>query len=132
DVRWSDALKIGIAQCFALIPGTSRSGSTIICGLIFGFSRRAATEFSFFLAIPTVIGASVYSLYKARDQIVAADLPLFAAGFVAPFVAAWFAVRGLLASISGHGCRAFAWYRIAFGVVVLATWGFGVVDWNHG
>lgn len=130
DIRWADALKIGCAQCFALIPGTSRSGATIIGGLVFGFSRRAATEFSFFLAMPTVIGASVYTLYKARDQLVAADLPLFAAGFVAAFVAAWVAVRGLLAYISGHDFRAFAWYRIAFGGVILLTWWFGLVEWN--
>jgi undecaprenyl-diphosphatase len=129
DIGWADALKIGCAQCLALIPGTSRSGATIIGGLVFGFSRRAATEFSFFLAIPTVIGASVYSLYKARDQLVTSDLPLFAAGFVAAFVAAWIAVRGLLAYISGHDFRAFAWYRIAFGGVILATFWFGWVDW---
>jgi undecaprenyl-diphosphatase len=125
-----DALKIGCAQCFALVPGTSRSGATIIGGLIFGLSRPAATQFSFFLAIPTVIGASVYSLYKARDQLHAADLPLFGIGSVAAFAAALVCVRWLLRYVAHHDFRLFAWYRIAFGGVILLTAYAGWVDWS--
>lgn len=130
DITPLDALKIGCAQCFSLIPGTSRSGATIIGGLIFGFSRTAATQFSFFLAMPTVIGAAVYSLYQARDQISAGDVPLFAVGFVASFAAALACVRWLLAYVSNHDFRAFAWYRIAFGGVVLLTAYLGWVQWG--
>jgi undecaprenyl-diphosphatase len=130
DVTPLDALKIGFAQCFSLIPGTSRSGATIIGGLIFGFSRTAATQFSFFLAMPTIIGASVYSLYKARDQINGGDLPLFALGFVAAFAAALACVRWLLHYVSNHDFRAFAWYRIVFGGVILATAYLGWVRWG--
>ena len=131
DIRPWDALRVGAAQCLALVPGTSRSGATIIGGLLFGFSRRAATEFSFFLAIPTVIGASVYSGYKAREQFVAADLPLYVVGFVAAFVAALACVRWLLAYISRNDFRLFAWYRIAFGGVILLTAYTGWVDWTQ-
>jgi undecaprenyl-diphosphatase len=131
DMRWMDALKVGIAQTFALIPGTSRAGATIIGGLLFGFSRKAATEFSFFLAIPTVIGASVYSGYKARGQFVADELPLYAIGFVAAFFAALACVRWLLAYISHHDFRPFAWYRIVFGGVILLTAYAGWVDWTQ-
>ena len=131
DIRPWDALRVGAAQCLALVPGTSRSGATIIGGLLFGFSRRAATEFSFFLAIPTVIGASVYSGYKAREQFVAADLPLYVVGFVAAFVAALACVRWLLAYISRNDFRLFAWYRIAFGGVILLTAYAGWVDWTQ-
>jgi undecaprenyl-diphosphatase len=131
DVRILDALKIGCAQCFALIPGTSRSGATIIGGLIFGFSRKAATEFSFFLAIPTVVGASVYTLYKARDQLVVDDLASYGAGFVAAFIAALLCVRWLLRYLSTHDFRPFAWYRIAFGAVILLTAYAGLVDWTQ-
>lgn len=130
DITPLDALKIGLAQCFSLIPGTSRSGATIIGGLIFGFSRTAATQFSFFLAMPTVIGAAVYSLYKARQQIDGGDLPLFALGFAASFAAALACVRWLLHYVSNHDFRAFAWYRIAFGGVVLATAYLGWVQWG--
>lgn len=125
-----DALKIGCAQCFALVPGTSRSGATIIGGLLFGLSRTAATQFSFFLAMPTVIGASVYALYKARHELQAADLPLFGLGLVAAFVAALVCVRWLLRYVSHHDFRAFAWYRIVFGGVVLLTAWLGWVDWS--
>ncbi len=131
DIRPWDALRVGAAQCLALIPGTSRSGATIIGALLFGFSRKAATEFSFFLAIPTVIGASVYSGYKARDQFVAADLPLYAIGFIAAFVAALVCVRWLLHYISHHDFRLFAWYRIVFGGVILLTAYAGWVDWTQ-
>lgn len=129
DIGWRDALLIGCAQCFALIPGTSRSGSTIIGGLIVGFSRRAATEFSFFLAMPTVVGATVYSLYKARDQLNGGDLPLLTVGFCAAFAAALLCVRWLLRYVSGHDFRMFAWYRIVFGGVILLTAYTGWVDW---
>ena len=125
-----DALKLGFAQALALIPGTSRSGATIIGGLLFGLSRRAATEFSFFLAIPTLIGAGVYSLYKERALLSLADVPLFAVGFVASFVSAFFCVRWLLRFISTHDFTPFAWYRIFFGIVVLVTWQFDLMAWT--
>ncbi len=131
DVRFVDALKVGCAQCFALIPGTSRSGATIIGALIFGFSRKAATEFSFFLAIPTVVGASVYSLYKAREQLVVADLPAYATGFAMSFIAALLCVRWLLRYLSAHDFRPFAYYRIAFGGLILLTAYTGLVDWTQ-
>ncbi len=130
DMNWLDALKLGIAQAFALIPGTSRSGATIIGGLLFGLSRKAATEFSFFLAIPTLIIASLYQLYKERALLSADDLGMWAVGFVASFVSAFLCVRWLLRYISSHDFTAFAWYRIAFGIVVLATWQFGWVEWT--
>ena len=126
-----DALKLGIAQAFALIPGTSRSGATIIGGLLFGLSRKAATEFSFFLAIPTLLVATVYLLYKERALLTADDLGMWAVGFVAAFVSAFLCVRWLLRYISNHDFTIFAWYRIAFGIVVLATWQLGLVEWTH-
>ncbi|ROL70612.1 undecaprenyl-diphosphate phosphatase [Pseudomonas vranovensis] len=134
DMRWSDALKIGCAQCLAMIPGTSRSGSTIIGGLLFGLSRKAATEFSFFLAMPTMVGAAVYSGYKYRDLFQPDDFPVFAIGFVVSFIFAMIAVRGLLKFIANHSYAAFAWYRIVFGLIILGTWLFGWVDWTtaHG
>lgn len=119
DMRWPDALKVGLAQTLSLFPGTSRAGATIIGGLFFGLSRRAATEFSFFLAIPTMFAATIYDLFKHRDILSAADLNMFAIGFVASFVSAFFAVRGLLRYISRHDFSAFAWYRIVLGGVVL-------------
>jgi undecaprenyl-diphosphatase len=131
DIRPWDALRVGAAQCLALIPGTSRSGATIIGGVLVGLSRKAATEFSFFLAIPTVIGASVYSGFKARDQFVAADLPLYAIGFVAAFFAALACVRWFLRYVSHNDFRLFAWYRIAFGGVILLTAWAGWVDWTQ-
>jgi undecaprenyl-diphosphatase len=130
EMDWRDALKIGFAQALALIPGTSRSGATIIGGLFFGLSRRAATEFSFFLAIPTLIAATFYDLYKHRDLLQADDLGMFAVGFVASFISAFLAVKGLLRFISKHDFSVFAWYRIVFGVVVLATAYSGVVNWS--
>jgi len=119
DMRWPDALKIGLAQTLSLFPGTSRAGATIIGGLFFGLSRRAATEFSFFLAIPTVLAATMYDLFKHRDILSVSDLDVFAVGLAASFVSAFFAVRGLLRYISRHDFSVFAWYRIALGVVVL-------------
>jgi undecaprenyl-diphosphatase len=129
DLTPVDALKIGIAQAFALIPGTSRSGATIMGSMIFGLSRKVATEFSFFLAIPTLIGATVYSLYKERALLSAADLPLFSIGTVAAFISAFLCVRWLLRYISSHTFTAFAWYRIAFGLLVLVTGYTGVIVW---
>ncbi|MDM0104104.1 undecaprenyl-diphosphate phosphatase [Variovorax sp. J22R24] len=131
DMTPWDALKVGIVQCFAMIPGTSRSGATIIGGMLLGLSRKAATDFSFFLAIPTLIGAGVYSLYKERALLSVADIPLFAVGLVFSFVSAWFCVRWLLRYISTHDFIPFAWYRIAFGIVVLATAWSGVVAWKN-
>ena len=130
DIKWTDALKIGFAQCLAMIPGTSRSGSTIIGGLLFGLSRKATTEFSFFLAMPTMVGAAVYSGYKYRHLFQASDFPVFALGFVTAFIFAMIAVKGLLKFIATHSYAAFAWYRIAFGLLILATWQFGWVDWS--
>ncbi|MES2535032.1 MAG: undecaprenyl-diphosphate phosphatase [Pseudomonadota bacterium] len=124
-----DALKIGLAQAFALIPGTSRSGATIIGGMMFGMSRKAATEFSFYLAIPTLLGATVYSLYKERALLSVADLPLFSVGTISAFISAFFCVRWLLRYISSHDFTVFAWYRIVFGIVVLVTAYSGMVDW---
>ena len=112
-----------------MIPGTSRSGATIIGGMLLGLSRQAATEFSFFLAIPTLIGAGAYSLFKERALLSAADVPLFAVGAVVSFIAAWVCVRWLLRYIASHSFVPFAWYRIAFGVVVLATAWSGTVHW---
>ncbi|KAF2393927.1 undecaprenyl-diphosphate phosphatase [Pseudomonas frederiksbergensis] len=130
DMRWPDALRVGFAQCLAMIPGTSRSGSTIIGGLLFGLSRKAATEYSFFLAMPTMVGAAVYSGYKYRDLFQASDLPVFALGFVTAFIFAMIAVRGLLKFIASHSYAVFAWYRIGFGLLILATWLFGWVNWT--
>jgi len=130
DMSALDALKLGIAQAFALIPGTSRSGATIIGGLLFGLSRKAATEFSFFLAIPTLIVATLYQLYKERALLSADDIGMWAVGFVASFVSAFLCVRWLLRYISSHDFTVFAWYRIAFGIVVLLTSYTGLVQWT--
>jgi undecaprenyl-diphosphatase len=132
DMGWKDALKVGCAQALALIPGTSRSGATIIGGLFFGLSRRAAAEFSFFLAIPTLFAATVYEIVKYRSLFQAEDAGMFIAGGVASFISAFLCVRWLLRYISHHDFTIFAWYRIAFGVVVLATAYGGVVNWTVG
>jgi undecaprenyl-diphosphatase len=124
-----DALKVGLAQSLALVPGTSRSGATIIGGMLFGLSRKAATDFSFFLAIPTLIGASVYSLWKERAALSAADGPLLVVGTFVSFVVAWVVVRWLLRYIATHSFVPFAWYRIGFGIVVLLTWWQGWIHW---
>jgi len=124
-----DALKVGLVQCLAMIPGTSRSGATIIGGMLLGLSRKAATDFSFYLAIPTLIGAGVYSLYKERALLSMADVPLFGVGLLVSFASAWLCIRWLLGFIASHSFNGFAYYRIVFGLVVLATaWG-GVVRW---
>ncbi|MDD1612935.1 MAG: undecaprenyl-diphosphate phosphatase [Methylococcaceae bacterium] len=132
DMTWRDALKVGFAQAVAMIPGTSRSGATIIGGLFFGLSRRAATEFSFFLAIPTMFAATFYDVYKHRSLFSASDLDVFAVGGVVSFISAFFAVRGLLRFISRHDFSVFAYYRIAFGALVLLSAQMGWVDWSEG
>jgi len=129
DMTALDALKVGLVQCFAMIPGTSRSGATIIGGMLLGLSRQTATDFSFFLAIPTLVGAGVYSLWKERALLSWADLPLFGIGLLFSFISAWLCVRWLLRYIASHSFVPFAWYRIAFGAVVLLTWWTGWVTW---
>jgi undecaprenyl-diphosphatase len=130
DMTWRDALKVGLVQCLAMIPGTSRSGATIIGGMLLGLSRKAATDFSFYLAIPTLIGAGAYSLYKERALLSVDDVPLFAVGLITSFISAWLCVRWLLRYISTHSFVPFAWYRIAFGVVVLVTAWTDWVTWT--
>lgn len=132
DMTLLDALKVGFAQCFALIPGTSRSGATIIGGMLFGLSRKAATEFSFFLAVPTLVAAGAYDLLKNRALLDIHDIPTFGLGLAAAFVSAFLCLRWLLRYIATHDFRAFAWYRIAFGIVILATAYFGLVNWSAG
>ena len=129
DMRGRDALMVGLVQCLAMIPGTSRSGATIIGGMLLGLSRKAATDFSFFLAIPTLIGAGAYSLYKERALLSVEDVPMFATGLVVSFISAWICVRWLLKYIASHSFEIFAWYRIAFGLVVLFTAWTGLVSW---
>ena len=131
DMTWKDALKVGFAQAFALIPGTSRSGATIIGGMLFGLSRQAATEFSFFLAIPTLFAATIYLLYKERALLSADDLGMWSVGFVSAFASAFFCVRWLLRYIATHDFGFFAWYRIAFGLIVLVSGFTGVVNWSQ-
>ncbi len=130
EMDWKDALKVGFAQAMAMIPGTSRSGATIMGGLIFGLSRKTAAEFSFFLAIPTMFAATVYDIYKNWAQFDSADVPVFAVGFVASFFAAMIAVKAFIKFVSNNSFTPFAWYRIAFGLVVLASWAFDWVSWN--
>lgn len=129
DMSALDALKVGLLQCLALIPGTSRSGATIIGAMVLGFSRRAATEFSFYLGIPTLIGAGVYSVWKQRALLAASDLPVFAVGSLLAFVSALLCIRWLIRYVSTHDFRVFAWYRIAFGAIVLLTAYTGMVNW---
>jgi len=130
QMRWTDALKLGLVQCLALVPGTSRSGATIIGGMLLGLSRKAATDFSFYLAIPTLIGAGAYSLVKERASLSADDLPMFLVGLLFSFVSAWLCVRWLLRYISTHDFKPFAWYRIAFGIIVLLTSWTGWIQWT--
>lgn len=129
EITMLDAFKVGCAQCFALIPGTSRSGASIIGAMAFGLSRQAATEFSFFLAIPTLFGATIYSLYKERALLSVADLPMFGVGALAAFISAFFCVRWLLRYISSHDFTIFVWYRIVFGVLILISAATGWVVW---
>ncbi|UUX95040.1 undecaprenyl-diphosphate phosphatase [Aquabacterium sp. J223] len=130
DMTPWDALKVGLAQCLALVPGTSRSGATIIGGMLLGLSRQAATDFSFFLAMPTLIGAGAYSLYKERALLSPADAPVFAVGLVFSFLSAWVCVRWLLRYVATHDFKPFAWYRIVFGALVLLTAWTGWIDWS--
>jgi len=130
DMSGLDALKVGLVQCLGMIPGTSRSGATIIGGMLLGLSRQTAAEFSFFLAIPTLIGAGVYSLIKERHVLSLADLPMFAVGLVVSFLAAWVCVRWLLRYVASHSFVPFAWYRIGFGLLVLASAQLGWVNWS--
>jgi undecaprenyl-diphosphatase len=130
DMTPWDALKVGLVQCLALIPGTSRSGATIIGAMVFGFSRKAATEFSFYLAIPTLIGAGAYSVWKDRAALSMTDVPLFAVGTVFAFFSAWLCIRWLIRYVSTHDFTVFAWYRIVFGGLVLLTAFTGWVEWK--
>lgn len=131
EMDWKIALKVGLAQCLSLIPGTSRSGATIIGGLFAGLSRKAAAEFSFFLAIPIMFAATFYDVIKNRDAFVAADLPVFAVGFVVSFVSALLVIRALIRFVSRHDFTVFAWYRIVFGAFILLSAWTGFVDWSH-
>jgi undecaprenyl-diphosphatase len=125
----ADAIKLGLAQALALIPGTSRSGATIIGGMLFGLSRKAATEFSFFLAIPTLIGAGVYDTWKYRELLSAADIPLFGIGLLTAFASALACVHWLIRFVATHDFIPFAWYRIVFGALVLITGAMGWIEW---
>ena len=129
EMSAGDALKVGLMQCLALIPGTSRSGATIIGAMVFGFSRRCATEFSFFLGIPTLMAAGAYSVWKERHALHMADLPMFAVGTVVAFFSALLCIRWLIRYVSTHDFTVFAWYRIVFGAVVLLTAYTGWVTW---
>jgi undecaprenyl-diphosphatase len=135
DLNWRDALKIGLAQCAALIPGTSRSGATIIGGMLFGLPRKVATEFSFFLAIPVITGATLYELIKLRHVLGDASWstfgPTLGIGFAVSFASAFVCIRWLIRYVATHDFRIFAWYRIIFGVLVLLTAWTGVVQWSH-
>lgn len=119
NMDWKHALKVGFAQALALFPGVSRAGATILGGVVFGLSRKAATEFSFFLAIPVMFAATFFDVYKSRELLQAADIDMFAIGFVTAFFSALLVVRGLLQYVAHHDFRAFAWYRIVFGTLVL-------------
>jgi len=129
DMNALDALKVGLVQCLALIPGTSRSGVTFIGGLVFGFSRRCPTEFSFYLGIPTLMGAGAYSVWKERAVLTMADVPMFAVGLVFAFFSALLCIRWLIRYVSTHDFTVFAWYRIVFGGIVLLTAWTGWVTW---
>jgi undecaprenyl-diphosphatase len=131
DMHWTDALKIGLFQVVSMIPGTSRSGATIIGGLFIGLNRKVAAEFSFFLAVPTMFAATFYDVYKHRDLLEASDIPMFAAGFITAFFSAWLAIRTLVKFVANHTYEIFAWYRIVFGILILATAYFGVIEWNQ-
>ena len=134
DLSYLDALKVGIAQCAALIPGTSRSGATIIGGMLFGLPRTVATEFSFFLAIPVIGGATAYELLKLWKNPVAISSEFtiaIAVGFIAAFISAFICVRWLIHYVAHHNFIPFAWYRIVFGVLVLITSYSGLIAWSH-
>lgn len=130
DMSWREALSVGFAQSLAMFPGVSRAGATIMGGVIFGLSRKTATEFSFFLAIPTMFAATVYDVYKNWQLLHIADLPVFVVGFVASFIAAMLTVKALLRFVANHTFIPFAWYRIVFGGIVLLTYYLGIIDWS--
>ena len=130
DMTWLDALKVGCAQCFAMIPGTSRSGATIIGGLLVGLSRKAATEFSFFLSIPTIMGATTYELWRSHDLLVMDNAPAFLVGTVVSFLSALIVVHWLIRFVSSHDFRVFGWYRIIFGTIILVSWQTGLISWT--
>lgn len=129
-MSWRDALKVGLFQVVSMIPGTSRSGATIIGGLFIGLDRKVAAEFSFFLAVPTMFAATFYDIYKHRDLLDLADFPMFAAGFITAFISAWIAVRTLVRFVANHSYEIFAWYRIAFGLVIFITAYTGAINWQ--
>ena len=130
DMTWEDALKVGCAQCFAMIPGTSRSGATIIGGLLVGLSRKAATEFSFFLSIPTILGATTYELWRSHDLLIMDNAPAFFVGTVVSFISALIVVHWLIRFVSSHDFRVFGWYRIIFGTIILMSWQTGLISWS--
>ncbi len=130
DMSTLDALKVGLMQCLALIPGTSRSGATIIGAMTLGFSRKCAAEFSFYLGIPTLMAAGAYSVWKERAALHWHDVPMFAVGLVVSFFSALLCIRWLIRYISTHDFTWFAWYRIVFGLIVLGTAYGGLVDWT--
>ena len=130
DISWKDALLVGFMQCFAMIPGTSRSGATIIGGMVIGLSRKAATEFSFFLSIPTIFGATAYDLWKSWDSLALDNASGFVLGTAVSFVSALLVVHWLLRFVSGHDFRGFGWYRILFGILILVLSATGVVGWR--
>ncbi len=130
DMQWTDALKIGLFQVVSMIPGTSRSGATIIGGLFIGLNRKVAAEFSFFLAVPTMFAATFYDLYKHRELLDGSDAPVFAAGFITAFLSAWLAIRTLVRFVANHTYEIFAWYRIVFGLIILITAYTGIVKWG--
>ncbi|HSX51801.1 MAG TPA: undecaprenyl-diphosphate phosphatase [Cellvibrio sp.] len=131
DMTWRDALKVGLFQVLSMIPGTSRSGATIIGGLFIGLDRKVAAEFSFFLAVPTMFAATFYDIFKHRDLLEMSDFPMFAAGFVTAFISAWIAVRTLVRYVANHSYEIFAWYRIAFGLLILITAYTGAISWSE-
>jgi undecaprenyl-diphosphatase len=125
-----DALKVGFAQCFGLIPGMSRSGSALIGGMLFGLSRNVATEFSFFLGVPTLGAASLYSLWKDRDLLSVADISTFAVGLIVSYIVALFVIKWLIRFVATNTLVVFAWYRVAFGVAIFASGYFGWINWG--
>lgn len=129
-VSWKDALAVGLIQCLALIPGVSRSGATIIGAMALGFSRKSATEFSFFLAIPMLFGAAAYDLYRNHHLLTMDDLPVFTVGLVVSWLSAWVCVKWLMRYVVSHTFVPFAWYRIGFGLLIVLTASLGWVDWT--
>ncbi|MBB1073208.1 undecaprenyl-diphosphate phosphatase [Rhodoferax sp. 4810] len=129
DLSTAIAFKVGLAQTLALFPGVSRAGATIMGGVVFGLSRQVATELSFFLAIPTMLAATAYDVFQARDLLTSDAIPLFAVGFIAAFISAALTIKTLLHYVANHDFVIFAWYRIGFGVLVLFTALTGLITW---